>query len=140
MNAIKRAIAWAQSHWIGRSIFAGFVATAVDLATVIALGPDVLKLLHPYEATPIGVTLGGIVSFLLNKKYAMRNTDPRWVRQAVLYAIGFLAQIALHTTIVFFATERFHINYIIAKLAADLLAFAGFSLLLVRFVVFRPQR
>lgn len=67
-----------------RSVGVGAVASGVDLAA-LALFTGALGL-HPRMASAPALTLGGVVQFIGNKRFAFRNDDPTWIPQALHFA------------------------------------------------------
>ncbi len=123
--------------WAVRSLVAGGLSTCIDLVVLVALVQ--LAGLNPVVAAMAGVVVGGTANFVLNKYFAFRDHDPKVGRQAIRYAIGTGIALGLHAGVVYTLTARLGVNYIAAKLLADVLVFSLGGLLLNRYVVF-PER
>ncbi|MHB1846027.1 MAG: GtrA family protein [Deltaproteobacteria bacterium] len=123
--------------WAVRSLLVGGLATGVDLTVLIALVQ--LGHVNPVLGAMVGVVVGGTANFFLNKYFAFRDHDPQVGRQALRYAVGTGIALGLHAGVVYTLTAQLGVNYIVAKLAADVLVFSVGGLLLNRYVVF-PER
>ena len=126
-----------RQFWAVRSLAAGALSSCLDLVVLIALVQ--LGHLNPVLGSMVGVVAGGTVNFFLNKYFAFRDRDPKVGRQILRYAVGTGIALGLHAAVVYTLTVHLRLNYILAKLAADVLVFSVGGLLLNRYVVF-PEK
>ena len=96
--------------------------------------------LSPVIGSTCGVILGACTNFVFNRWLAFRSIDPEVARQAMRFALGTALTLALHASAMWLLTGKFAINYLVAKLIADLLIFTGGNLLVNRYLVFSKQK
>jgi putative flippase GtrA len=114
---------------------AGVVSTVVD---VLALLTGV-RLLHlaAVPAAALGVAVGSVVSFVLNKYVAFRDGAAPMLPQVLKYVATVLAAMAVHATLIWLLVDHWTVPILVAKLLADFLVFTVGGLWMMRFVVFR---
>jgi len=114
---------------------AGVVSTFVD---VLALLTGV-RLLHlaAVPAAALGVAVGSVVSFVLNKYVAFRAGAAPMLPQILKYAGTVLVAMAVHATLIWAFVDQWHAPLLAAKLVADFFVFTVGGLWMMRFVVFR---
>ena len=122
-------------HWAARSMGAGVVSTFVD---VLALLTGV-RLLHlaAVPAAALGVAVGSVVSFALNKYVAFRDGAAPMLPQVLKYVGTVAVAMAVHATLIWLLVDHWHAPILAAKLFADFLVFTVGGLWMMRFVVFR---
>ena len=122
------------NSWAVRSMLAGACAAASDYG-LLFLGVEVFGL-PKVPCIEAGVTLGGVVGFLLNKYFAFRDPSQQVWRQAAKFAAILLPELMLHSALTSFLIHQMKIPYVPAKLFADFLIFTCIHLFLLRHVVF----
>lgn len=134
---LRSLVGRAQKRWALRSLAIGAISTAVDLAVLISL----VRFAHldPVPAAASGVAVGATANFVLNRRLVFPDSQGPWGGQALRYTFATLAAMAVHATVVFFLADEWGLNYVAAKLIADVLVFAVGNLAILRLVVF-PKR
>jgi putative flippase GtrA len=89
----------------------------------------------------LGVVVGGVASFALNKYVAFKDGASPVLPQIGRFAASTLAALVVHASLMWLLVERLHGPLLPAKLLADFLVFTCGNLLVMRLVVFRlrPQ-
>ena len=125
------------SFWAVRSLLIGAIATACDLGTLVFL----VQLLEfdPVPAAALGVAVGATVNFVLNRRLAFKEKGGKLGPQLFKYALTIGAEMSVHATVVFFLSDEWGLNYVLAKLTADVLVFLGANLAALRWFVFRAH-
>lgn len=123
--------------WAARAFLAGGVGAAVDIALLVALVH--FGRVDPMVATAVGVLAGGVVNFGAQKYLAFRDRDRKVGLQALRYASAFGLAFVLFEAVYYTLTARFGLDYLLAKILADVLVWSGGGLLLNRYVIF-PER
>jgi putative flippase GtrA len=123
--------------WAVRSLGVSAFGAALDIAVMVSLvhflGWD------PVFATAFGVAAGGTLNFFLNKYVAFRDRDPNVGLQALRYAAATGLAFVLYEGVFYTLLREFQVEYIVAKILADLLVFNAGALILNRHIVF-PDR
>ncbi len=123
--------------WAVRSLAVSAFGAALDIAVMVSLvhflGWD------PVFATAFGVAAGGTLNFFLNKYLAFRDRDPNVGLQALRYAAATGLAFVLYEGVFYTLVREFRVEYVVAKILADLLVFNAGALILNRHVVF-PDR
>lgn len=123
--------------WAIRSLGVSAFGAALDIAVMVSLvhflGWD------PVFATAFGVAAGGTLNFFLNKYLAFRDRDPNVGLQALRYAAATGLAFVLYEGVFYTLIRQFRIEYVVAKILADLLVFNAGALILNRHIVF-PDR
>jgi putative flippase GtrA len=120
--------------WAARSLAANALASVSDYA-VLLFCAKVLGL--PSSACAFfGLSVGVTASFLLNRRFAFRNSSASVGGALIRYVAAISSLIPLHAVAVGFLTDRAGIPIVLAKLLADATLLLGGQLLLLRYVVF----
>jgi len=120
--------------WATRSLAVGAVATAIDVAVLLAV---VGLLAWPNAAaSAVGVTVGSTFTFFANRHFAFRDHTPQLAPQAIKFVISTGVALLLHAWLVWFLADQHGVHVVLAKLVADLLVFTGGQLLVLRYLVF----
>jgi putative flippase GtrA len=122
--------------WVSRSLAVGSVATAVDVAVLLA-AVRWLHVSNPVGAM-LGVAVGSTVAFLGNRSFAFRDSDGPWLPEALRFLVGTGVGMVVHGQLVRVLTDQ-EVPLVLSKLMADLCVFTFGQLLLLRFFVF-PAR
>jgi putative flippase GtrA len=130
-----RARAW--QHWAVKSLLVGALASAVDLALLLASSTGAGWAPGPSAAT--GVMGGAATSFLLNRRFTFRQQGPV-LGPAIRFALGTAVLAALHAAAVTWLSGSFRAPLLLAKYASDVGVLLGGNLLLLRYVVFPAPR
>jgi len=92
--------------------FAG-IATLVDLSILYIL-TNIFNIFYFYSAI-LSYICGGIVNFILNKKYAFKNKSKRILSQvSIFYGIAFIG-LGINQLVLYLLVEIGHVWYIYAK-------------------------
>ena len=113
-----------------RSHVASVTATAMDFMVTIFL-TEVAAVWYVLS-NALGATAGGVVSFLMCRRWVFNQRQSHWKGQAVRYVLAICLSLSLNTLGVWFLTETFDISYIISKILT-----AGAVGVTVNFAVFR---
>ncbi len=134
---LPRFVTKLSGFWAVRSLLIGAIATGCDLGTLIflvqAFGLD------PVPGAALGVAVGATVNFALNRRFAFAGQGGKLWPQLFKYALTIGAEMSVHATVVFFLSDEWGLNYVLAKLSADVLVFLGANLAVLRWFVFRPH-
>jgi putative flippase GtrA len=133
----KTFVARVREAWPVRTLAAGAISVAADYAILIILVE--LGHLAPITASILGVLVGGVVDFVLNKYAAFRNRDPRVGRQAAIFAAYTGVALLIYSPCFYLLTRALHVPYVLAKMAIDVLVFGIGGFLTNRFLVFPAQ-
>lgn len=99
----------------------GILATLLDMSLLYLLA-EIAGLWYLFAAG-ISYTLGGIFSYILNKKLTFHNVSRRFVRQGLVFLAISAAGLALNTGVIWLGVEVFDLHYLIAKAGATFIAF-----------------
>lgn len=124
--------------WAVPSLLVGAVATAVDVAVLLAA----IRWLHASSAggAMLGVAVGSTVAFLGNRTFAFRSSAQAWVPEALRFLAGTTVGMLLHAALVRTLADRVGVPVVLAKLISDVCVFTFGQLLLLRFFVFPARR
>jgi putative flippase GtrA len=112
-------------------------ATLVDYGVMIALVSGGGA--PPALGTALGATCGGIANFTLSRAWIFRATHDRTASQAFRYAIVSLGSLLLNTAGVHVVAERFHVQYVAARLAVSVAVSVLWNFPLQRTFVFKAR-
>lgn len=124
-----------------RSQITSGLGSAVDLGFFTIF----LKLLHvhPWIATALGATMGGVANFLANRHWAFSDgRGMHWGSQAMRYALIWIGSLALNTGFVYWLLEAepqnevFSAYPVLTRLGIGLTVGLLFNFPLHRFFVF----
>lgn len=132
---MERILKQLGSHWLSRSLGAGVVSTAVDVA-VLYLAVHGLRL-PTVPASALGVVAGCLVSFVLNKYVAFGDAGGPVLAQAGKYAATAVAATLVHATLMGALVDHARMPLLAAKLLCDVVVFGGGCLFVYRFLIFR---
>jgi putative flippase GtrA len=120
-----------------RSLGVSIFGAALDIGVLVSL----VHFLHwdPVFATAFGVAAGGALNFWLNKIFAFQDRDPNVGLQALRYAAAIGLAFVLYEGVFFTLVREFGIQYVVAKILADLLVLNAAYLVVNRHIVF-PDR
>ncbi len=127
----------AASYWAVRTMLVGGFATAADLTVLVLLVQAAH--LDPVPAAACGVATGATINFFVNRSFSFHDRGD-WKREGVRFALSTGAAMGVHAGVVYLLADRWRVNYVLAKLTADVLVFLFGNLALLRLVVFRPSR
>lgn len=113
-----------------RSHVASITATAMDFMVTIFL-TEVAAVWYVLS-NALGATAGGVVSFVMCRRWVFNQRESHWREQAVRYVLAICLSLTLNTLGVWFLTETFDISYVISKIIT-----AGAVGVTVNFAVFR---
>ena len=85
---------------------------------------------------PIGATLGGAVSFFLNRRFAFHQHHAPIGPQLVRFIGTSAVAVATHAWFVGYLFHQAHLPLLVAKAAGDLLIFSGVQMFVLRYFVF----
>jgi putative flippase GtrA len=136
LTRVRRLIARLAGYWAFRSWAVGAVAMALDVSLVLT-GVELLGLPR-VPCVVAGVTAGGTVGFLLNRRFAFRNQSRQVGSQAAKYAALVVTEVALHTGMVTVLVHHVGLHYLASKFSADFVVFTGIHLLAMRYLIFGP--
>ena len=122
-------------HWMTRSFGAGVVSTVVDVGVLFAFVHGLGWKVVP--SSMLGVIVGSLVSFALNKYFAFRDGGSPILPQLGKYAATLAIAMMVHASLMGLMVDHLHAPLLAAKLLADVLVFTCGSLWVMRFVVFR---
>jgi putative flippase GtrA len=136
-EARQPTLAGLRQLWAVRSLTVSVFGAALDIAVMVAL----VHFLDwdPVFATAFGVAAGGSLNFFLNKHFAFHDRDPNVGLQALRYAASMALAFVLYEGVFYTLIREFGVEYVAAKILADLLVFNAGALLLNRYIVF-PNR
>jgi putative flippase GtrA len=123
-----------RSSWVVKSLAANGVAWLADAST--------LWVLHQVfgvwteVATFIGLSVGLSASFLLNRRFAFRDSAMSLGGSLLRYAVAMAALMTLHSVVVGQLVDRFGLPLMAGKIAADVTIMLGGQLLVLRYLVF----
>lgn len=135
---MRRFCATLLDLWATRSLLIGGLSALVDLTTVVVLVEAATWPRVP--AAVVGVAVGGIIGFVLNKYVAFRDQDPNIGRQFARFSAGMGLAMVLHAGVMAVLTHGAGVHYVVSKLVADVAVFTGGQLLLLRYVIFPRAR
>ena len=131
---LGRLVRSARRSWVFRTLAVGALSTGCDLTVLISLvrwgGLD------PVPAAVCGVGVGSAVNFFVNRAFSFKDSEGRMGGQALRYVLATGAAMSVHATVIFFLSDEWGLNYVLAKLLADVLVFAVGNLAILRLVVF----
>ena len=122
-------LSWLRNH------VASVSATAVDFLVTIFL-TEIAGIWYVVSNT-IGATAGGTVSFVMGRLWVFNQRSSKWQHQAFRYLIAVLLSIGLNTLGVWFFTETFHIQYIVAKIIVAVIIGVTVNFFMFRYFVFK---
>jgi putative flippase GtrA len=128
--------AW--KSWATKSLAIGILATGLD----IALGTSLLMFAHvPTRwAAMIGSTVGATFTFLANRYFAFRERTSKGLgKEALRFVLVTAVSSLAHGQLVVWLRDHFGVPFVPAKMAADLVVFTFFQLVLLRYVVFTKK-
>ena len=121
-----------------RSGVSGAAGTVLDLGAMLVF---VEKLWLPYAlAAALASGVGAVANFALNKWWAFRDPSPLAARQIGLFAAVATGTAAITAGMVHVLAALLIVPYLIAKLAAQTVAFVSWSYPAQARLVFRPRR
>lgn len=126
-----------KQSWAVRSLMVGALSTVLDLS-ILFLGVEVLGLPR-VPCVLAGVSVGGVLGFVLNKHFAFRDDSRRVGAQATKYAALVATELSLHTGLSSALIHGAHLHYLAAKFSADFVVFTCIHLLALRYLVFNRQ-
>jgi len=132
-NAARR-LSKVLDGWAARSLAASGVASLGDYSVLLVCA-KLLRLPSTVSAF-LGLCIGISSSFLLNRRFAFRQSSATFGGALVRYLVAIGCLIPLHAVTVGLLTDRVQIPIVLAKLLADATLLAGGQLLLLRYVVF----
>ncbi len=141
--------------WATRSLAVGAVATAIDVV-VLLTSLQLFRLFggacdgaarglvegcawHTTVGAMIGVTVGSTFTFFANRHFAFRDHCEKAAPQAVKFIVSTAVAMMIHGPLVGVLTNRFGVNVVLSKFAADILVFSVGQLFVLRYLVF-PKR
>ena len=110
-------------------------ATAVDYTLFLFL----LEIMHIWYlmASFVGLVLGGVTAFLLERSWAFKRKDGKLSRQAIRYLLVWSSSIFLNTMGLYVVVSVFHFQDIIGKITVSILVGIGFNFVMHKHFVFR---
>lgn len=118
-----------------RSNAASIAATSVDFAATYFL-TDVVGIWYVISNT-IGATAGGAVSFSLCRVWVFNRRSAKWQHQALRYLLAVVLSIGLNTLGVWFITETFGLQYLLAKTITAVIIGISVNFFMFRYFVFK---
>ena len=112
-----------------------FIATAVDFAVTVLL-KEVLKFWY-LLASFIGTFSGGVVNFLLGRKWVFESTQGRAHIQFGKYLLVWIGNLILNAGGVFALTNYIGSSYIVSKIITSVLVGIFYNYLLHKRYVFK---
>jgi putative flippase GtrA len=112
-------------------------ATLVDYGVMVALVSGGGA--SPALGTAVGATCGGIANFTVGRLWIFRATHGRTAPQAFRYALVSLGSLLLNTAGEHVLAERFHIQYVAARLAVSVAVSVLWNFPLQRTFVFKAR-
>ena len=133
-HLVRRA--W--ESWATRSLAMGAIATALDVATLLA---TVTLLGWPNPAGAMaGVVVGGTFAFVANRLVAFTDARGTLRGQLAKFVLSTGAAMVVHAALVHLLADRLGLPVVAAKLAADVAVFSVGQMLVLRYVVFPRRR
>ncbi|HSY61374.1 MAG TPA: GtrA family protein [Cytophaga sp.] len=112
------------------------LATLVDFLITVIFA-EVIGLYY-IAATISGSVSGGVVNFLLNRKWVFNiSGSNRLMNQIMRYVLIWIGSILLNASGVFLVTEYVHVNYILSKILVSLIVGISFNQYLQKQFVFK---
>ena len=137
-SKIKDLARRAWKFWETRSVVVSSIATVFDLGTGLLL-LKVFKL--EYRASAMGgVAVGSVVTFFASRYIAFRTKDPKLAKPAVKFILTAVALMVIHGQVVVMLRDHFQLNFVFAKVIADLLVFVVGGMVAFRFFVFKKGK
>jgi putative flippase GtrA len=110
------------------------IATAVDFTVMISLVSGAG--LDPAIATAISAACGGIVNFILGRRWVFRATHHKTAPQAGRYFLVSLGSLILNACGVHVLASIFHVPYVAARVAVSLVVSVTWNFPMQRTFVF----
>ncbi len=133
-----RAFMAGHQAWVVKSLAMNAVGATLDY-TVLLSGRELFDL-APEAATALGLAAGSTVSFLLNRRFAFGDSGGAVASQLTRFALAMALMLALQSVTVGALREELALNFILAKLVADLTVLPIPNALLLRRFVFPARR
>ncbi len=111
------------------------VATAVDYTLFLLLSVvlDFWYLL----ASLIGLVMGGVTAFILQRNWTFKKKDEKLSSQAIRYITVWATSIFLNTTGLYLIVEFTKMSAIVAKIIVSVIVGIGFNFLMNKHFVFK---
>ncbi|GAA4201783.1 hypothetical protein GCM10022289_15680 [Pedobacter jeongneungensis] len=110
------------------------MASATDFGiTIIAVN---LFGLWYLAASIIGTISGGVVNFLVNRKWVFQSRSKELKWQVFRYIIVWAGNLAIVTAGVFIFTHFFNLNYVLAKVVSSVLTGISYNYIMQRQFIF----
>ena len=122
-------LSWLRNH------VASVTATSVDFLVTIFL-TEIIGVYYLISNT-IGATAGGATSFIMCRLWVFNQRNSKWQHQAFRYLLAVLLSIFLNTLGVWFFTELFHLQYIVAKIITAVIIGISVNFFVFRYFVFK---
>lgn len=116
---------------------ASWLATGLDFTTTTLLYNIGCKAVF---SSVSGSICGGILHFLLCKKYVFRVMDQNPHYQLARYGVTWVCNLALNAAGVYILTEQLGMHYLVSKIISSVLLFAGFNYPMYKHFVFKTVR
>ncbi len=111
------------------------IATSVDYSLFLILS----EIVHVWYifASFIGLVLGGLTAFVLQRNWTFKKKDGKLSKQAIRYLIIWTTSILLNTIGLFLIVEYVGTHTIIAKVIISIIVGFGFNFLMSKHFVFK---
>jgi putative flippase GtrA len=122
--------------WASRTLMIGAVSTALDLSTgglVLWLGGTTRM------AAMAGTTVGSTFSYFANRHFAFKDHEEPVAKSGLKYFVMQAVLGTLHGQAVVLLRDTFGLNYVVAKMSADMMVITGPQMFLMRYFIF-PKR
>jgi len=116
--------------------FTSIIATFTDFLITVVF-TEIIGLYYVLS-TMSGAVSGGIVNFLLNRKYVFKiSGSDKLANQILRYILIWLGSIGLNTVGVFLVTEYLNVTYIFSKILVSFIVGISFNQFLQKQFVFK---
>ncbi len=123
------------THTLLKYNIVSVIATFVDYSLFLILS----KAIHVWYllASLIGLVMGGITAFILQRNWTFKKKDDILSKQAIRYLLVWTASIVLNTSGLYLTVEFAGIQSIVAKVIVSIIVGIGFNFLMNKHFVFK---
>lgn len=124
--------------WAVRCLAVNATGSLLDYALALLLVTR-LEVMTPV-GTAAGVLLGATFNFVANRRFAFRDADGPWQRQATRFAFAIGGLMLIHASAVWVLRDHLGVDFIPAKMMADVVILGASQPFVLRHLVFAPRR
>lgn len=111
------------------------IATSVDFVTLIFL-TECLNVWYLLSAIS-GSTLGGILAFVLERRWTFQKTNDIIYKQAIRFVLVWFVSILLNTVLLYLFVDFLNIQYIISRIIVAGLVSVTFNFFTHKYFIFK---